>query len=183
MTTSPDGSSEPAGGQAATPSDEVADVSGDRVAKLAADEGATEPRSDQGPQTGHLRPAPVWRLRLLDDPVCIMHFDSDAAVPAWVWDAGPFVSVTRTDDELSVICSADVSGEADDVVGPYLAFKVDQQLDFGLTGVLAALLEPIEEAEISVLAMSTYDTDWILVPADESDDAIASWRRRGHTVC
>jgi hypothetical protein len=125
---------------------------------------------------------PAWRLRPLDEQLCIVHLDSEDAVPSWVWDAGDFVSVTRTPDELSIICSAELSGEADDVVGPYVAYAVDQQLDFGLTGVLSALLEPITEAEISILTVSTYDTDWILVPADQADQAAQAWRRRGHTV-
>jgi hypothetical protein len=126
--------------------------------------------------------APVWRLRPIDEQLCILRLDPGEAVPSWVWDAGEFISVTRTDDELSIICSADASGEAEDVVGPYVAFAVDQQLDFGLTGVLSTLLDPISAAEISILAMSTYDTDWILVPADQADEAIGAWRRRGHTV-
>jgi hypothetical protein len=125
---------------------------------------------------------PTWRLRPLADPLCILHLDSSDDVPSWVWDSGDFVSVTRTDDELSIICSADIAGEADDVVGPYVAYVVDQQLDFGLSGVLSTLLDPIAEAEISILALSTYDTDWILIPADQADDAAEAWRRRGHTV-
>jgi hypothetical protein len=125
---------------------------------------------------------PVWRLRATDDPVCILRLDPDEPVPPWVWESGDFVSVTRTGDELSIVCSAEVAGEAEDVVGPYVAYAVDQQLDFGLTGVLSTLLEPITEAEISILAISTYDTDWILVPADQAADAAAAWRRRGHTV-
>lgn len=123
-----------------------------------------------------------WALRQHDEMLCIWRLDPDAAVPSWVWDSGDFVSITRTHDELSVVCSAEHAGEVEDVVGPYAAFVVDQQLDFGLTGVMSTLLEPLAEAEISILAISTYDTDWILVPADQSEDAIAAWRRRGHTV-
>lgn len=124
----------------------------------------------------------VWRLRAHEERLCIVRLDPDDTVPGWVWDSGDVVSVTRTPDELSIVCNAEASGEADDVVGPYVAYVVDQQLDFGLTGVLATLLEPIADAEISILALSTYDTDWILVPADQADDAAAAWRRRGHSV-
>ena len=126
--------------------------------------------------------AQVWQLRELLNQLCIWRLDPDAGVPAWVWEAGDFVSVTRTEDELSIVCSAEHAGEVDDVVGPYAAFVIDQQLEFGLTGVMSALLEPIAEAEISILAVSTYDTDWILAPADQADDAAAAWRRRGHSV-
>ena len=123
-----------------------------------------------------------WQLRELDDQLCIWRLDPDAGVPSWVWEAGDFVSVTRTEDELSIVCSAEHAGEVDDFVGPYAAFVIDQQLDFGLTGVMSTLLDPIAEAEISILAISTYDTDWILVPADHCDEAVAAWRRRGHSV-
>ena len=47
---------------------------------------------------------------------------------------------------------------------PFTAFEVEGPLDFALTGVLAELLAPLAEAEISVFTLSTYDTDWILVP-------------------
>jgi uncharacterized protein len=127
-------------------------------------------------------PTQTWTLRELAEPLAIMKLDPDGGVPAWVWNESDFVSVTRTDDELSVICSAEAAHDHDDVAGPYVAFFVDQHLDFLLTGVLSGLLEPVSEAGISILAMSTYDTDWILVPADEVDDAVAAWRRRGHTV-
>ena len=129
-----------------------------------------------------MKATPTWTLRALEDQLCICRLDPDAAVPAWVWEAGDFVTVTRTTDELSIVCSAEAVGVVDDVVGPYAAFVIDQQLDFGLTGVLSALLEPIAEAEISILAFSTYDTDWILVPVDGADEAVAAWRRRGHSV-
>jgi hypothetical protein len=48
--------------------------------------------------------------------------------------------------------------------------------------VLSSLLEPLTEAGISILALSTHNTDWILVPADRADEATRAWRRRGHTV-
>lgn len=111
-----------------------------------------------------------------------MRLDPADAVPSWVWDVGEVVSVTRTADELSIVCSAAAAGEADDVVGPYTAFVVDERLDFGLTGVLAALLEPLAQDEVSILALSTYDTDWVLVPAESAEVAARAWRRHGHRV-
>ena len=66
--------------------------------------------------------------------------------------------------------------------GPFTAFAVEGPLDFALTGVLAALLAPLAEAGISVFTISTYDTDWMLVPSRERDAAAEAWRRRGHTV-
>jgi uncharacterized protein len=126
--------------------------------------------------------AKTWRLRALAQPVWVLRRDPGDSVPAWVWKSGELVSVTRTADELSIICSSETIESESGAVGPYVAYAVDQVLDFQLTGVLSALLEPITDAGISILALSTHDTDWILVPAARAADAAAAWRRRGHSV-
>ncbi len=66
--------------------------------------------------------------------------------------------------------------------GPFTAFEVAGPLDLALTGVLSALLAPLAEAGISVFTLSTFDTDWMLVPKERADDAAEEWRRHGHTV-
>jgi uncharacterized protein len=124
----------------------------------------------------------TWRLRALAQPVSVLRRDPGDTVPAWVWKSGGLVSVTRTADELSIICSSETIESESGAVGPYVAYAVDQVLDFELTGVLSTLLEPLTESRISILALSTHDTDWILVPAPRADEAAAAWRRRGHTV-
>jgi len=68
------------------------------------------------------------------------------------------------------------------VIGPYVTFQVAGPLDHALTGVLAALLAPLAEAEIPILTVATYDTDWILVPAQHSAAAAACWTGAGHEV-
>ena len=127
-------------------------------------------------------PARTWRLRQLEQPLCIARLDPEEPLPSWVWDAHELVSVTRTPDELSIVCPEDVAEQADDVAGPYVGFVVDERLDFMLTGVLSALLEPLTDEGISILALSTYETDWILVPADQTEEAVTAWRRRGHSI-
>ena len=126
--------------------------------------------------------AATWQLRRLQTRLSVLRLDPGRPVPEWVWQATELVSVTRTKDELSVVCAEELASEVDDVAGPYVAFAVDAQLDFLLTGVLSGLLDPMTEEGISTLAMSTYLTDWILVPAEQAADAVAAWRRRGHTV-
>ncbi len=66
--------------------------------------------------------------------------------------------------------------------GPFTAFAVQGPLDFSLVGVLATLLQPIADAEISVLTISTFDTDWLLVPVDDAERAAEAWRTAGHEV-
>jgi hypothetical protein len=124
----------------------------------------------------------TWRLRPLSAPVSVLRRHPADTVPAWVWKSGELVSVTRTPDELSIICATETIGAEPGAVGPYIAYLVDDVLGFTLTGVLSSLLEPLTEAGISILALSTHDTDWILVPADRAPEAAAEWRRRGHVV-
>jgi hypothetical protein len=126
--------------------------------------------------------SPTWRLRALAEPVSVLRRDPGDTVPAWVWKSGELVSVTRTADELSIICSSETIGSEPGAVGPYVAYRVDDILDFTLTGVLSSLLEPLADVGISILALSTHDTDWILVPGDRAAEAAAEWRRRGHTI-
>jgi uncharacterized protein len=130
----------------------------------------------------HTMAGQTWRLRALAQPVSVLRRDPGDTIPSWVWKSGDLVSVTRTADELSIICSSETIESEAGAVGPYVAYAVDQVLDFALTGVLSTLLEPITGSGISILTLSTHDTDWILVPADRAEEAAEAWRRQGHTV-
>ena len=101
--------------------------------------------------------------------------------PAWAESSSLF-SITATARETSVVCAARSVPKKAQQAGPFTAFAVQGPLDFSLTGVLATLLQPLAEAEISVFTISTFDTDWILVPVDDAERAAEEWRRRGHDV-
>ncbi|MBA8826051.1 hypothetical protein FHX42_003417 [Saccharopolyspora lacisalsi] len=68
------------------------------------------------------------------------------------------------------------------IEGPFRALEVQGPLDFSLTGILASLLAPLAEAEISVFTLSTFDTDWVLVPAALTGAATSALTAAGHTV-
>lgn len=107
------------------------------------------------------------------------------AVPRWALDDShetPFWSVSRTADELSIICAYEAVPGTVTAVGPFAAFSIDGPLDHSLTGVLAGLTAPLAEADISLLTQSTFDTDWILVPVAQAGHAIEVWEAAGHTV-
>ena len=72
-----------------------------------------------------------------------------------------------------MLCAYDAMPGTSPRVGPFVAFSIDGPLDHSLIGVLAGLLEPLAEAGISILAESTFDTDWILVAAAQADQAVA----------
>lgn len=120
-------------------------------------------------------------LTLLPDRLAVCRLAPDAALPAWI--AGPgFVSITRTDEELSIVVASDrVPGDVA-AVGEWRALKVAGPLDFALTGIMAALAGPLAEAGISLFGIATYDTDYLLVKADTLDAAITALTAAGHRV-
>lgn len=126
-----------------------------------------------------------WQLTRHAGPLAAARLDPHDSVPAWALDdAHPaaFWSVQRTVDELTIICAYDALPGTVTAVGPFTAFSIDGPLDHSLTGVLAGLTAPLAPAGISILAQSTYDTDWILVPLEQADQAAEVWEAEGHTV-
>ena len=121
-------------------------------------------------------------LVVLADQFAICRLAPDAAVPAWAWH-GAFVSVTRTAEELSIVCDEAAVPEA---VAPvergWRALRVAGALDFALVGILARLSAPLAEAGISIFAISTFDTDYLLVRAADLAAAIEVLGAAGHDV-
>jgi uncharacterized protein len=104
-----------------------------------------------------------------------------ADLPRWA-SSGTLLSITATATETSVVCTYAAIPKRAKHEGPFTAYQVEGPLDFALTGVLSSLLEPLADAEVSVFTLSTFDTDWILVPQPKESAAEEAWRRSGHTV-
>jgi hypothetical protein len=121
------------------------------------------------------------RLSRYPETLAVVRLGPGVEVPSWAESSSIF-SVTATATETSVVCAARSVPKKSVHQRPFTAFAVEGPLDFALTGVLAQLLAPLAAAEISVFTLSTYDTDWILVPSDEADRAEEAWRRSGHEV-
>jgi len=128
-------------------------------------------------------PAPQrsFELSLLPETFAICRLAPDAAVPEWATQ-GQFFSITRTGDELSVIAETalvpaglrtEVSWRVMEVHGPF---------DFSEVGVLAALVQPLAASDLSVFAISTFDTDYLLVRCAQLCEALAALRNASHTV-
>jgi uncharacterized protein len=120
-------------------------------------------------------------LTLSSHPLAVCRLEPQAAIPAWA-TLGPLFSITRTPEELSLVC---IYGDVPEGVrkeGPWAAFKVEGPLDFGLTGILASLTVPLAKDGISIFALSTYDTDYLLVKEDTREAAAVSLRAAGFHV-
>ena len=111
-------------------------------------------------------------LSVLPEPLAISRLSANAIIPDWALYAQHLTSITRTRDELSIICPETDTPEGINVEKGWNAFKVEGPLGFSLTGILASLATPLAEANISIFAVSTFDTDYILVKADKLGQAI-----------
>lgn len=121
------------------------------------------------------------QLRTLPDSYAVVRLQPGAELPEWV-DKGPFRSVTRTDNEVSVVCrdrdvpvgeSAEPGWRVLEVLGP---------LDFSLTGVVASLVVPLAQAGIPIFLISTFETDYLLVRSADLEATAQALGSAGHTV-
>ena len=123
----------------------------------------------------------TYTLHQYPEKMVVAGLPAGAEVPAWAESASLF-SISATAAETTIVCAGRSVPKKVKQEGPFTAFAVEGPLDFALTGVLHALLGPLAEAEISVFTISTFSTDWILVPIGRAEAAAEEWRRRGHVV-
>ena len=119
------------------------------------------------------------RLAIFPDTLAVCRLAAGDAFPHWLPTHG-FLSVTRTSDELSIVCPQDAVPAGIRSEPGWRALAVAGPLDFGLTGILASIAAPLAEAGISIFAISTFDTDYVLVKAERLNDAVEALRRAGH---
>lgn len=118
------------------------------------------------------------------EELSFVRFGPSEVVPDWALSDAPLVSVSATASETSVVC-LDAAIPSDAVIrkqGPFHVFEVEGPLDFAMTGLLAAIVEPLGAAEITVFTVSTFDTDWIMVPTYEASHARDVWIADGHII-
>ncbi len=120
-------------------------------------------------------------LDVLPGRLAVCRLAPSASVAPWMGE-GALSSVTRTDAELSVVCDEAAVPDGVTAEAGWRALRVRGPLDFALTGVLAGLAHTLAEAGVSIFAVSTFDTDVLLVKADRLDGAAAALRAAGHAV-
>jgi hypothetical protein len=114
----------------------------------------------------------------------VCRLEKDAAVPAWAESHGAFSSVTRTPEELSIVCEESRVPAARDgfeCEGGFALLKLTGPYPLDAVGVLASVAAPLAEAGISVLAIGTFDTDYLLVRRAHAERAVAALAAAGHT--
>jgi hypothetical protein len=120
-------------------------------------------------------------LSALPDVFAICRLDRDTQISDWM-NLGDFVSITRTADELSIVCPQIHVPEDVNCDKGWRRLKVEGPLNLSLTGVLASLAAPLAQAGIAVFAISTYDTDYLLVRDETLEHAAQVLSQAGHRV-
>lgn len=123
----------------------------------------------------------ILRLTLLPGRYAVCRLDNQAPLPDWAMKAA-FCSVTRTADELSIVCAeSDVPKEVHCENG-WRILKLEGPFEFSLVGILLAVLRPLAEHGVGIFALSTYDTDYVLVKELQLDQALSALAEAGHQV-
>ena len=125
---------------------------------------------------------PRLSLELLPDTVAICRLDPDAPIPSWALQPSRFLTVSRTPEELSITTLQDAVPPGVPCERGYRAVRLRGPLPFHLVGILAAIADPLAAAGLSIFAISTYDTDYVLVKAPELETALAVLQRAGHRI-
>jgi GNAT superfamily N-acetyltransferase len=131
-------------------------------------------------------PAPSFaigplHLILMPGQFTVCRLDAHAPIPSWATEDG-FFSITHTADELSIVCREGIGPDDVQCERGWRCLRVAGPIPFTAVGVLASLTAPLAEARVGVFALSTFDTDYLLIKERDLPAAIDALRRRGHTV-
>jgi hypothetical protein len=120
-------------------------------------------------------------LSALEGRFAICRLSPRSSLPDWALNDTLF-SITRTPEELSVVCPEELVPASEWSETGWRCLKVQGPLDFSMIGVMASLATPLADAGISLLAISTFDTDYLLVRERDFERAILALGEAGHTV-
>ncbi len=119
-------------------------------------------------------------LRVLDQTFCVHRL---AHLPVLDHlDETEFFWLGRTDDEISLVCEANIQIQSEETESGWSCLKVLGPLDFSMTGVIAGLSEVLANEQISIFALSTFDTDYLLVKTSNLERALAALRGAGYDI-
>ncbi len=121
-----------------------------------------------------------FTLNILSDTFAICRLNAATPIPKWA--NGRFVSITRTPDELSIVCEQDQIPNSVQAERGWRVLQIAEKLDFSLTGVISKLTTVLAESKIGVFVISTFDTDYILVKERDLERAVEAVKRAGYSI-
>jgi hypothetical protein len=121
------------------------------------------------------------KFRVISGSFAVCRLSVADPVPQWA-TKGIFTSVTRTAEELSIVCAAENVPQQHQSETPWTCLKIEGPFAFSQIGILRAFITPLVEAGISIFAIATYDTDYVLVQEPVADKAIQALQNAGHEL-
>ena len=126
---------------------------------------------------------PKLNLSLLEGRFVVVQLDPSASIPTWALEDG-FFTVSRTSEELSIVClESNVPADSDlRLERDWACLKLQGPFEFSLTGILLSVLEPLAKVNVGIFALSTFNTDYVLVKAEHLETAIVALEAAGHSL-
>jgi hypothetical protein len=142
-------------------------------------EGAQRMSTISGEGDGKTQKRIELKFSWIPGPFSICRLPNDSPLPEWAW-RGPFTSVTRTADELSIVCLAENLPKGVGSRNHWICFKLEGPFSFSEVGILASVISPLAENGVPIFAVSTYDTDYVLVSEEHAGVMLQALRDAGH---
>jgi hypothetical protein len=133
------------------------------------------------PAEPHAPRAPQLKFGQLRGPYAILRLAPDAPVPAWA-TSREFTSITRTVDELSIVCPAGNIPKDVPASPRWMCLKLEGPFLFSQTGILLSFIQPLSGNSVPIFAVSTYDTDYVFIPEEHMGGAVELLRQAGHEL-
>lgn len=121
------------------------------------------------------------RIRSVPGRYAVARLAPDAEIPAWVHGPG-FQSITRSDDELTIVCLQDRVPKAIEVEKDWACFRTIGPFPFDAAGIVKSLITPLSDNGIGVFVICTFDGEHVLVPAQEEENSRRHLEAAGHNV-
>ena len=121
-------------------------------------------------------------LSLMPGEFAVCRLPAGAPLPAWAGSSSQFYALIRTPDELSVVCAEQDVPDTIQAETGWSLLQVHGPLDFSLVGVLASLALPLAQTGVSIFALSTYETDYLLVRKADLSRAVQALVQAGHRL-
>ncbi len=122
------------------------------------------------------------KMTVLKGTFAVCRLETSESIPDWI-EQEDFYSITRTSNELSIVCIEKNIPENIQCERDWKILKVEGPLDFSLVGILSSLSAALARQGISIFAISTYDTDYILVKNKDLTLAKSTLSQEGHQIC
>ena len=120
-------------------------------------------------------------LSVLSEAFTIHKLSPDASIPEEILKSN-YYSVSKTENELSLVCSEVIEVQSLQSSKGWKCIKVAGPFDFNLTGILAGISDILAKGNISIFAISTFDTDYILVRTQDLSSARTTLRQAGYKI-